>query len=207
MKNKTFLISYLIWVSFSSIGLFGNTKPMIGLSPGFVLTLNGYQLTGQIGDIMESDGNNFVVFMNDFGSVYSYHPRMIKGFFYSVASKSFYFESKFNGRNWLFLQLIFREKGISLFQVPEMRTKMVYENGMIKPFSYPVLEFYLDFSSIGNPIKLTRATYRKKLSLLLKNRNPELAEKIGKPGYRFQNLTQIMKEFTQTILEKDKILL
>lgn len=178
-----------------------------GLYPGFVLTLNGYQLTGQIGEIMEINGNHSLIFMNDFGTVYSYHPRMISGFLYKNESKVFYYESKYDGKNWLFLQLLFREKGVSLYQVPEYTTQWIYENGIAKPYSYPVLAFFLDFSNVGNPIKLTRATYKKRLIQLFKKRNPDLAEKIGKPGYRFQNLTEIIKQFTQTLLDKDKIIL
>lgn len=207
MKRKPIPIGFIIWLQCFPIGLFAANSPTNGLNPGFVLTLSGYQLTGQMGDITEAEGNHSVVFMNDFGSIYSYHPRMIKGFFYKMGAKSYFFESKFDGKNWLFLQLLFREKGISLYQVPEMRTQWIYENGLVRPFSYPVLEFFLDFSSLGQPIKLTRSTYRKKLFQLLKNRNPPLAEKIGKSGYRFQDLTEIIKEFTQTLLEKDKILL
>ena len=187
--------------------IYGQSNFISGLYPGFVLTLNGYQLTGQIGEIMEINGNHSLIFMNDFGTVYNYHPRMIRGFFYKNEAKAFFYESKFDGKYWLFLQLLFREKGVSLYQVPENRTQWIYENGIARPFSYPVLAFFLDFSNLGHPIKLTRATCKKKLIQLFKKRSPELVEKIGKPGYRFQNLPEIIKQFTQNLLDKDKIIL
>lgn len=180
---------------------------MDGLYPGFVLTLNGYQLTGQIGDIMEMNGNHSVIFVNDFGSVYSYHPRMISGFYLKTETNALFYESKFDGKHWLYLQLLFREKGVSLYQLPVDRIQWIYDKGISRPFSYPVIEYFLDVSNYGNPIKLTRATYRKKLMMLFKKRNLELAAKIGKPGYRFQNLPEIIRQFTQSLLDKEKILL
>lgn len=176
-----------------------------GLFPGFVLTISGYHLTGQLGEVMDINGNHSVIFMNDFGTVYSYHPRMIAGFYYKDELKSYYFESKFDGKYWLFLQLLFREKGVSLYQVPEMKTQLVYENGVLRPLSYPFLAFFLDFSNGGNPLKLTKGTYKKRLIQLFKHRNPALAVKIGKPGYKFQDLKEIIREFTKSLLEKDKI--
>jgi hypothetical protein len=187
--------------------LSAQNKQINGLFPGFVLTISGYHLTGQIGEVIDMNGNHSVIFMNDFGTVYSYHPRMIAGFFYKDALKSYYFESKYDGKHWLFLQLLFREKGVSLYQAPERRTQLVYENGVYKPLSYTVLAFFLDFSNGGNPLKLTKGTYKKKLIQLFKNREPALAAKIGKPGYKFQDLKEIIREFTRSILEKDKIIL
>jgi hypothetical protein len=186
---------------------YAHVKPIDGLFPGFVLTLSGYQLTGQLGEILELNGHHSITFMNDFGTVYQYHPRMVHGFFYKNEEKAFYFESKYDGKYWLFLQLLFREKGVSLYQAPEMKTQWIMDNGMLRPFSYPVLAFFLDFSNSGHPIKLTRASYKKKLILLFKKRNPELASKIGKPGYKFQHLPKIVKEFSESLLDKDKIIL
>ena len=201
-----------VWTLFSCLQsgfsvLFAGNKPLDGLFPGFVLTLNGYQLTGQIGDIMEMNGNHSVIFVNDFGSIYSYHPRMISGFYLKTETNSLFYESKFDGKHWLYLQLLFREKGVSLYQLPVDRIQWIYDKGMSRPFTYPVIEYFLDVSNFGNPIKLTRATYRKKLMMLFKNRNLDLASKIGKPGYRFQNLPEIIRQFTQSLLDKEKILL
>lgn len=201
-----------VWTLFSCLQsshkvLFAGNKPLDGLYPGFVLTLNGYQLTGQIGDIMEMNGNHSVIFVNDFGSIYSYHPRMISGFYLKTETNSLFYESKFDGKHWLYLQLLFREKGVSLYQLPVDRIQWIYDKGMSRPFTYPVIEYFLDVSSLGNPIKLTRATYRKKLMMLFKKRNLDLASKIGKPGYRFQNLPEIIRQFTQSLLDKEKILL
>ena len=187
--------------------LFAGNKPLDGLYPGFVLTLNGYQLTGQIGDIMEMNGNHSVIFVNDFGSIYSYHPRMISGFYLKTETNSLFYESKFDGKHWLYLQLLFREKGVSLYQLPVDRIQWIYDKGISRPFSYPVIEYFLDVSNFSNPIKLTRATYRKKLMMLFKKRNLDLASKIGKPGYRFHNLPEIIRQFTQSLLDKEKILL
>ena len=187
--------------------LFAGNKPLEGLFPGIVLTLNGYQLTGQIGDITEMNGNHSVIFMNDFGSIYSYHPRMISGFYLKTETNSLFYESKFDGKHWLYLQLLFREKGVSLYQMPVDRIQWIYDKGISRPFSYPVIEYFLDVSNFSNPIKLTRATYRKKLMMLFKKRNLDLASKIGKPGYRFHNLPEIIRQFTQSLLDKEKILL
>lgn len=207
MNRLLFFLTLMSCLHSGHKELFAGNIPLEGLYPGFVLTLNGYQLTGQIGDIMEMNGNHSVIFMNDFGSIYSYHPRMISGFFLKTETNSLFYESKYDGKNWLYLQLLFREKGVSLYQMPEDRIQWIYDKGMSRPFSYPVIEYFLDVSSLGNPIKLTRATYRKKLLMLFKKRNPDLAIKIGKPGYRFQNLPEIIRQFTQSLLDKEKILL
>lgn len=205
---RCFFICTLLGCLYSSIKvLHAGSKPLEGLFPGFVITLNGYQLTGKIGDIMEMNGNHSVIFINDFGSIYSYHPRMISGFYFKTETNSFFYESKYDGKNWLYLQLLFREKGVSLYQLPIDRIQWIYDNGMSRPFSYPVIEYFLDVSGQGNPIKLNRATYRKKLTLLFKKRNPDLALKIGKPGYRFQQLPEIIRQFTKSLLEKEKIIL
>jgi len=174
-----------------------------GLFPGFVLTLNHHQLTGQIGEIIDVNGNHSLLFMNDFGTLYTYHPRMIRGFFYRNAKDALFFESKFDGRNWLFLQLLFREKGVSLFQSPDLTTRWISDfDGTLRPVAYPSLEYYLDFQSMGKPIRLTRISYRRKLILLFRGRNPELALRIGKPGYRFQDLPEIIRQFTLSLPEK-----
>ena len=207
MNRLLFFLTLMSCLHSSHKELFAGNIPFEGLYPGFVLTLNGYQLTGQIGDIMEMNGNHSVIFMNDFGSIYSYHPRMISGFFFKTETNSLFYESKYDGKNWLYLQLLFREKGVSLYQMPVDRIQWIYDKGMSRPFSYPVIEYFLDVSSLGNPIKLTRATYRKKLLMLFKKRNLDLASKIGKPGYRFQNLPEIIRQFTQSLLDKEKILL
>ncbi|MFZ4375272.1 MAG: hypothetical protein ACOYN9_02870 [Saprospiraceae bacterium] len=207
MNRLLFFLTLMSCLHSSHKELFAGNIPLEGLYPGFVLTLNGYQLTGQIGDITEMNGNHSVIFMNDFGSIYSYHPRMISGFFLKTETNSLFYESKYDGKNWLYLQLLFREKGVSLYQMPVDRIQWIYDKGMSRPFSYPVIEYFLDVSSLGNPIKLTRATYRKKLLMLFKKRNLDLASKIGKPGYRFQNLPEIIRQFTQSLLDKEKILL
>lgn len=207
MNRLLFIWTLISCLQSSQKILLAGKAPLEGLYPGFVLTLNGYKLTGQIGDIMEMNGNHSVIFMNDFGSIYSYHPRMIGGFFLKTETNSFFYESKYDGKHWLYLQLLFREKGVSLYQMPVDRVQWIYDKGMAKPFSYPVIEYFLDVSSLGKPIRLTRATYRRKLMTLFKKRNDELALKIGKPGYRFQNLPEIIKQFTQSLLDKEKILL
>ena len=207
MARFLFVWTLLSCLPSSHTVLFAGNIPLDGLYPGFVLTLNGYQLTGQIGDIMEMNGNHSVIFVNDFGSIYSYHPRMISGFYLKTETNSLFYESKFDGKHWLYLQLLFREKGVSLYQMPVDRIQWIYDKGISRPFSYPVIEYFLDVSNFSNPIKLTRATYRKKLMMLFKKRNLDLASKIGKPGYRFHNLPEIIRQFTQSLLDKEKILL
>lgn len=207
MIKWTAIIGLVFYLNILHQIIYAKYMPIDGLYPGFVLTLNGYQLTGQIGEIMEINGNHSLIFMNDFGTVYNYHPRMIGGFFYKKEAKAYFYESKFDGKYWLFLQLLFREKGVSLYQVPEIRTQWIYENGIARPFYYPVLAFFLDFSNLGHPIKLTRATYKKKLVQLFKKRNPVLAGKIGKSGYKFHDLPDIIKQFTQSLMDKEKIIL
>lgn len=207
MIKWTAIIGLVFYLNILHQIIYAKYMPIDGLYPGFVLTLNGYQLTGQIGEIMEINGNHSLIFMNDFGTVYNYHPRMIGGFFYKNEAKAYFYESKFDGKYWLFLQLLFREKGVSLYQVPEIRTQWIYENGIARPFYYPVLAFFLDFSNLGHPIKLTRATYKKKLVQLFKKRNPVLAGKIGKSGYKFHDLPDIIKQFTQSLMDKEKIIL
>lgn len=162
---------------------------------GYIVTLNGKRLTGYIGAVTyPSSKHSEVVFINDFGTPYQIKAQLIKGFVFVQGSDYRIFESKYDQKRWMFLQVLFKGEGMSLYRAPEERVRYDMSNGSIQTQSYSVEEFWLE-SNGKAPVKVKRMGFKKKLKRLIARRAPELAEKIGKKGYKFNDLIRIIEEY------------
>lgn len=170
-----------------------------GLYRGFIITLSGSKLTGQIGEITVSNQVAQVVFINDFGTIYSYHPRIIQGFAFYDGENPTVFESKYDQGRWLFLRVLFRDEGLCLYQAPEARVQWMLDNGVVRPIAFPVREYYLELPGRQRAVRIRKGNFKKQMRELLNGTAPHLAHKIGKIGYRFADLEKIITELNQEL--------
>ncbi len=180
--------------------LFGLAVTLRGgdLYRGYLVTKNGKQLTGYLGNIQHNGGESRVVFVNDFGTPYKIHPALIRGFVFRKDERWIAFESKRNRRNWMFLRVVYKGDRVSLYKAPEERQGLVVGSNGVALQTYTTHEYYIELND-RQPYRLRRWGFRRRMRRLLNKRAPELAEKIGQKGYRFDNLEKIVKEFNETL--------
>lgn len=170
---------------------------------GYIVTLNGKKLTGYIGAVLfPKSKQSEVVFINDFGTPYQIKAQLIKGFVFVQESGYRVFESKLDKNRWMFLQVMFKGEGMSLYMAPEERVRFDMSNGIFQTESYNVEEFWLEVED-KDPIQIKRIGFKKKFRRLISRRAPELAKKIGTKGYRYNDLVKIIEEYNDTY-EKTK---
>ncbi|MDX1666885.1 MAG: hypothetical protein R3350_06640 [Saprospiraceae bacterium] len=170
------------------------------ISSGYIITKSGTRLTGFIGDLYFSDHKSEVVFINDFGTPYSFSPRLIDGFVFQNGSELVVYESKYARQNWMFLKIIAKGKGINLYQSPEEKVDMLVRGGQMVVQTRSHREFWVENRG-RNPQKVKRLGFRKQMRRLLKERAPKLAKKIGSPGYKYRNLEKIIEEYNEICRE------
>lgn len=167
-------------------------------SQGYIVTLSGDHLTGRIGDVIEGNGTSFVMFINDFGTPYMIRAELIKGFAFKENKDMLEYETQFDSRKWLFMKVIVRGAGFSLYRSPGYNianepggSVNVVNNRNFQPGRYYIVR--------GNraPIPVKRWGFRRNMRKMLKERAPELSGKIGDKGYRFKNLEKIIKEYNR----------
>ncbi len=163
---------------------------------GYIVTLNGQQLTGQIGDIYYGANYSEVVFINDFGTPYSLHPMLIKGFSFKKDGVQYQYASKLENRKWTFLKVIVESEGLSLYRSPDIAIENVFNGTELYARQRRARGFYLQRGD-GEIIRMTAIGFRSKMRKLIGERTPELADKIGKKGYRFRDLEKIVREFNE----------
>ncbi|PHN01432.1 hypothetical protein [Flavilitoribacter nigricans] len=159
---------------------------------GYIITHSGIRLTGKISTIFHSDFGSELTFINDFGTSYQIHPALIRGFaFRNEDENNILYESRFTKGSWIFLEVIYRGKDMSLYKAPEERVSIAHGFNTIE-----LEEYWVDVPG-GNMTPLTRFRYKRRFRRLVKKSEPELARKIGKPGYRFKDLVKIIEEFNR----------
>ncbi len=159
---------------------------------GYIITLSGIRLTGKIGTIFHSDYGSELTFINDFGTSYQIHPALIRGFaFLNDEELNILYESRFTKGTWVFLEVIYRGKKMSLYKAPEERVSIAHGFSTIQ-----LEEYWVDVPG-GKMTPLTRYRYKRRFKRLIKKTEPDLARKIGKKGYKFQDLVKIIEEFNQ----------
>jgi len=157
---------------------------------GFLITLSGAKLTGNITSIAFEKGKTQVSFENDFGDVYILHPATIYGFAVEEKGEISFYESKKLGGEWRFL--LVEEKGERLSLYTSAERQLQFTN----PNESPILveeknpQMWLQFSG-EEPFKIYRFTYRGILKKKMKA-YPELVQSIGKRGFRYKNLPMIV---------------
>lgn len=164
--------------------------PPAGIFRGYILTHNNMALTGHLGGLGLSGSRVYVQFINDFGTLYQLWPQMIRGFAYEDANGMVLFESWKDKKYWRFLQVLQKGSAMSLY----------FEPALINDYSIlgqKVIEtvplYYIEIN--GRLERISPTNFRKKLSRIMMQRAPELAGRIGSPGYKFRDLQQIVQSY------------
>ena len=180
----------IVILAFFANNLFSKT-------PGedFLITLDGHKLTGDVKDIFFSDWESRVSFENDFGDLYSIHPACIYGFAFQENGQTVHYESKYLGGNWAFLKVEKRGQALSLYRSSERKIEFSQEDGKPVVKARKVSEIWLQFDK-KRPFRIYRVGFRKTLREKFAH-YPELANLIGKKGYRFKNLSKIVEIYNE----------
>lgn len=166
---------------------------------GYIITKDNLKLTGAIGRIDNQREQNRVLYINDFGSRYSLRPELIKGFVFVVEDREIIYETRKEKELWYFLRVLSRGEGMTLYADPLDGTQTFEERDQVdweeaNDHSY---RYYLQIRR-RSPIKVKRLGFRKQIKSLLQRRAPELAEKIGQPGFRYRDLQQIIEAYNES---------
>lgn len=184
---------------FLLIGLFLFTPSLSAEDyKGYIITHSGIRLTGMISTIFHSDFGSELTFINDFGTSYQIHPALIRGFaFNEEEGKNTLYESRFCQGNWVFLEVIYRASEMSLYKAPEERLSIAHGFNKIQ-----LEEYWVEIPGKAM-VALTRYRYKRRFRRLVRKSEPELAKKIGKPGYKFNNLVRVIEEFNALKKQRD----
>ncbi|RMG79111.1 MAG: hypothetical protein D6714_16910 [Bacteroidetes bacterium] len=162
---------------------------------GYLITLDGHKLTGQVHDILFSAWQTRLRFENDFGDVYAIHPATIYGFVFENDGHFHYYESKFLGGTWAFLEVEKRGEALSLYRNPRRKLRVRKNDGEPYITQKKASETWLQFNG-KRPFRIYRLGYKKILRQNL-SEYPELADLIGQKGYRFRDLPRIVELYNE----------
>lgn len=182
----------LLFILFLSVPSRGQKQ----LFRGYIVTLDGKQLDGHIGAINRIHSAPYLYFRNDFGSDYNILPQLIRGFIFLEDTEKNIFESHYYRRKWLYLQLLYRRKEISLFQLPSIQINWIKNNDLVyaKPVKDKSLWLKIEDQKL---IKINKTNFKRRMTKYLKNGAPSLAKKIGHAGYQFNDILIILQEYIQ----------
>jgi hypothetical protein len=161
---------------------------------GYLVSKNGKQLTGYIGDIYYSTGTSTLLFMNDFGDTYEIEAERIKGFVCKRNQKLEAYKSKEIKGRWYFLKVIIRSENLVLYQAPKEVMYHFSTGGIQTHKSRSTTEFWIEAEN-EIPMKLSKWGYKNKLQQIFQGRAPNLTAKIGQKGYRYKNLPDIIESY------------
>lgn len=166
-------------------------------NPGkdFLITLNGSKLTGNIKDISYSDGKSQIHFENDFGNTYVVLPSTIYGFAFDDGDETSMYESKYLNNEWRFLKVEKKGETLSLYTSTERQLQFTHsgESPIIVEEKNP--QIWLQFKG-EQPFKVYRLTYKRVLKKKMEA-YPDLTQKIGKRGFRYNNLGMIVELYNK----------
>jgi hypothetical protein len=162
---------------------------------GFLLTKDNYQLTGYFNVLSYSPTGNLITFTNDFGDVYSIHPMLVKGFGFSKEGTSFRFVSRFHEGQWFFLHEDVAGRALSLYRLPDGSNNWV-DDSMLRLFQTPPPTYYF-FYGDRKILPIPRSSFKKTLKVFFERRSPAIASKIGKKGFRYRNLIEIVERYNE----------
>lgn len=166
------------------------------LYKGYIITLNGYHLTGQIGEIYMNADRKHVVFVNDFGTSYMISPRIIAGFAYTNGDKLVTFHSILLEKKWAFMELLSQGEGLKLLKSPEKEIEIYIDAYGLNTEQVKGNKYYIQLRK-RKPVQVKRLGFRKQMKQLLSRRAPYLAKKIGSKGYRYSNIEAIAQEYLE----------
>ena len=161
---------------------------------GYIITLNGYHLTGQIGEIYQNEDSKQVIFVNDFGTPYLISPRLIAGFAYERNDELVTYQSIVVNDSWAFLKVLAQGEGLKLLKTPDVEIEITFDELGLNTQKLRSNNYYLQLRR-ERPVRVRRLGFRRQMQLLFQERAPELAQKIGTKDYRFKNLQQIAEAY------------
>lgn len=166
------------------------------LFPGYIVTRDGHAFTGQIGGLGWHRGTMALTYVNDFGSVYRLPAGLIQGFAYRDLDRQEGYTCRLIRREWAFLHVVEHGPGAVLYQVPVFTLSFTLNGEAQFLLEEPANQVFLETAN-GALKRLHPLFYRRALRMALQARYPELAAKIGQPGYRFKQLKSIISAFNQ----------
>ncbi len=161
--------------------------------PGFLLTKDGYKLTGYFNEISYIPTGNVMVFTNDFGDQYVIHPFLVEGFGFNLGGQSLRYVSRYHEGQWYFLREDISGKALTLYRLPDGSDRWV-DDSLLRLFVTPPPTYYLGYGK-GEILPVPRNGFRRSLRDFFRESAPGLADKIGGKGYRYRDLTTIVEEF------------
>lgn len=195
MKSRYTRQLLVIFAVFISNLLFGN------IGKGYLITLDGKSITGKILDVYYSEWYASLTFENDFGNSYSIHPATIHGFVWRNKNQEVVFESKYVKGKWLFLRVIERGPGLTMYRTVDRSTKVIKVSDESLIADKKIDEVWLQFYK-KRPFQLFRVSFKKVLKKKLAA-FPDLANKIGKPGYKYRDLAKIVTLYNELYTRGD----
>lgn len=160
---------------------------------GFLITKDNYELTGYFNVIRYAPSGNLIEFTNDFGDVYSILPQLVKGFGFSIGPQNYRYISRYHEGQWFFLRLEQDGRALRLFSLPDGNDQWV-DDRMLRLFANPPPNYWFEYGKqqlLGVP----RVGFKRTLREFMRNDTPGLAEKIGKKGYRYRDIYEIVAEY------------
>lgn len=165
---------------------------------GYIVTKNGKHLTGHISGIFYTSDAGSVIFINDFGTLYTIHPALIKGFVLERGEQNITYMSRPSRQGWIFLRILYRGEGMSLYSTPEDQLFKLPNGKVSESGTLHANEFWIEMHN--KPVsRIGRLSYKRKLRKLMEPKAPELAAKIGEKGYQFKDLMKVVQEFDKEI--------
>lgn len=165
---------------------------------GYLVSKNGKQLTGYIGEIYHSTSTSTLLFMNDLGSTYEIEAELIKGFVCKRNQQLEAYKSKLIKDRWCFLKVVVHGEGLVLYQAPKEVMYHFSAQGIQTHKIRTTTEFWIEAGN-ESPLKLNRWGYKNKLRQIFKHKAPTLASKIGQEGYRYKDLPIIIEAYNQEV--------
>ena len=162
---------------------------------GFLLTKDNYQLTGYFNIISYAPTGNLITFTNDFGDVYSIQPQLVKGFGFSLDGLNYRFISRYHEGQWFFLRLELDGRALRLFSLPDGKDQWV-DDTMLQLFTVPPPGYWFEYDK-QELLGIPRTGFKRTLREFFRDRAPGLAQKIGKRGYRYKDIREIVTAYNE----------
>jgi hypothetical protein len=193
--KKLYTLSLLVILSqFTAVANDPNPEK---LYVGYVITLDGKRLTGQIGDIFYSNIISNVVFVNDFGTSYKFRAEIIGGFVFIKENQLIEYQSIYQdeSRTWAYLKVIERGEFLTLYKAPEQKTKYLVEvasGSELQTQTYNIEEYWLQFEG-DKAFRIGRLGFKKVLKRKMR-RYPSLVAQLENTELKFKDLAEIVRQ-------------
>lgn len=168
---------------------------------GYLITKNNYHLTGFIEQVAYTPFGIDLMFTNDFGTTYTIHPALVRGFaFLDESQQVQVYISQFYEDRWYFLRIEFDGEYAGLLEAPDLGDKLVKSR---LGGAQSIQRYWLRIGQrTYQPVP--RWGYRKQMRRLLGERLSVLDGKIGRAGYRYRDLPDIVREYNEKRVKRKK---